>query len=255
MTQSKPEILFEQMRQDILALSLAPDTPLRLPMLSERYGVGVTPVRECLHRLVVEKLVVPEHNRGFRVAPLNLRELFDLERARNVIEGSLFADAIAAGDDAWETGIVGSFHLLSKTDFPNAQSSDAALDNWNRRHSAFHDALINGAPSATLLGFRRTLNDRLGRYLLFVHRGLSEIAQTDPTHAALAIDVMSTAMELGSHQELYQVALDRDAAVAMQAFSNHSNLSVKAFEQLIEMLPQEATIVATLVENEKEAAL
>ena len=255
MTQSKPEVLFERLRQDILGLSLAPDTPLRLPALSDRYGVGVTPVRECLHRLVIEKLVVPEHNRGFRAAPLHLAEMFDLERARNVVEGALFTDAIRAGNDAWETGIVGSFHLLSKTEFPNAQSSDVALDNWNRRHGAFHDALINGAPSETLNGFRSTLNDRLGRYLLFVHRGLAEIAKTDPKNAKLAGGVMSTAMELGSHQELYQVAMDRDEAAAMQAFSNHSNLSVKAFEQLIDMLPPEAVLVTTLVGNAEEAAL
>ena len=74
MTRSKSDILFERMRADILGLRLAQDSALRLPALSERYGVGVTPVRECLNRLIIEKLVVPEHNRGFRVAPLDLTE-------------------------------------------------------------------------------------------------------------------------------------------------------------------------------------
>ena len=51
---SKSEALHAAMRADILSLALAPAEPLRLPTLAERYGVGLTPLREALNRLVAD---------------------------------------------------------------------------------------------------------------------------------------------------------------------------------------------------------
>ncbi|MEM8659060.1 MAG: GntR family transcriptional regulator, partial [Pseudomonadota bacterium] len=86
--QSKSDALYRNVKGDILTLRLAPGTALRLPALSERYGIGLTPLRDCLTRLSAEHLVVPEHNKGFRVAPLSLEGLLDLEQTRSVIEAS-----------------------------------------------------------------------------------------------------------------------------------------------------------------------
>ena len=63
--QSKSDILFDRLRHDILSLDLPPGMALRLPALSEHYGIGLTPLRECLNRLAAEQLVVPEHNKAF----------------------------------------------------------------------------------------------------------------------------------------------------------------------------------------------
>ena len=80
--ESKSDVLFERMRSDILSLKLLPGAPLRLPGLSTRYQAGLTPLRECLNRLCGDHLVVPVHNKGFRVAPLTRDDLLDLERSR-----------------------------------------------------------------------------------------------------------------------------------------------------------------------------
>ncbi|MCR4264954.1 GntR family transcriptional regulator [Nitratireductor sp. ZSWI3] len=101
------------LRRDIVSGVLAPDAPLRLMALSKRYDIGYTPLREALSRLEATGLVVLQPNRGYRVAPVSLTELEDLEQARSVVETALLEDAIACGDLAWESGIVAAHHKLT----------------------------------------------------------------------------------------------------------------------------------------------
>ncbi|HBR39565.1 MAG TPA: GntR family transcriptional regulator, partial [Sulfitobacter pontiacus] len=108
--QSKSDILFDRLRHDILTLDLPPGMALRLPALSERYAIGLTPLRECLNRLAAEQLVVPEHNKGFCVTPLTRADLLDLERSRDAIEGAMLAHSVSHADDAWEAGVIGAYH-------------------------------------------------------------------------------------------------------------------------------------------------
>ncbi|QBY01277.1 GntR family transcriptional regulator [Rhodophyticola sp. CCM32] len=243
--QSKSDALYSQVRQDILALHLEPGAPLRLSALSDLYGLGLTPLRECLNRLSAEWLVVPEHNKGFRVAPLSLADLLDLERSRSTIEGALFAEAVACGDEGWEARVVGSFHHLSKIPFPSVLHAEDELELWAKRHEAFHDTLISAAPSVWMQRFRAMLNDQLHRYHLYIQTGLRDLSHSQPGTANPAADAFSQAMALEPHQALYDVALSRDTQAAPAVFQAHSNLSIQAFEQLVALLPDATDSHAT----------
>ncbi|WP_119167688.1 GntR family transcriptional regulator [Algihabitans albus] len=240
--QSKSDALYQRVRQDILTLRLPPGAALRLPTLSDRYGLGLTPLRECMNRLSAERFVVPEHNKGFRVAPLSLPDLLDLERTRSIIEGALFAEAVASGDEAWEAEIVGSFHHLSKTPFPSVLHAPEELEVWTKHHAAFHSALIGAASSIWMHRFRTALGDQLGRYHRFIQAGLRELSETEPDTAGPAAQAFSSAMALGPHQALYDVALARDAQAARELFNAHSNLSIQAFEHLVALLPDQVGV-------------
>ena len=63
--------LVARLREDLLAGELKPGAPLRLAMVRERYGAGLTPLREALFQLVAEGLVTTEDQRGFRVAEVS----------------------------------------------------------------------------------------------------------------------------------------------------------------------------------------
>lgn len=252
-SQSKSDALYQKVRRDILTLRLAPNMALRLPVLSERYGIGLTPLRECLNRLVTERLVVPEHNKGFRVSPLSRDDLLDLERSRSVIEGALFAEAVAEGDEAWEAAVVGAFHHLSKTPFPSVLQQTDAVDLWAKRHAAFHAALIGAAGSQWLHRFCDQLCDQLGRYHLFIEAGLRDLSVTRPELAETAAAVFSTAMAIDPHRVLYDLALSRDAARARDLFVEHANLSIRAFEDLMALIPPDTPVAETLQANMTEA--
>ena len=71
-------MVHRQLREDILAGHLAPDTRLRVQAVAERYNAGTSPVREALNRLLSEGLVEQRDQRGFLVAPVSVEDLREL---------------------------------------------------------------------------------------------------------------------------------------------------------------------------------
>lgn len=245
-TPSKSDALYVRMRSDILSLDLLPGSALRLPALSCRYGIGVTPIRECLNRLSIDKLVFIEHNKGFRVANLSLDDLLDIERSRSTIEGELFLQAIRIGDDAWEAAIIGAYHHLLAASPVSVLGTQDDLDRWNRRHAAFHDALIAGRQSPWMQRFQRQLADQLGRYQKFIQIGLRDLHNTHPDAAPKAAEAYATALAMSPHDDLYQVALSRNVSAAQTVFQAHVNLSIQAFESLMALVPANTSMAQTL---------
>ena len=71
--------LYDDLKRQILTVELEPDEDLDEVILSERYGLSRTPVREIFRRLAGEGYVDIRENRGTRVVPMNhstLRNFF-----------------------------------------------------------------------------------------------------------------------------------------------------------------------------------
>lgn len=79
----------------ILNGELRPNERLIHGELSERLDVGRTPIRQALHRLEADGLVVSTPNRGFRVAPVAVAHVEELYAARVLLEPPLMATAVA----------------------------------------------------------------------------------------------------------------------------------------------------------------
>lgn len=252
-THSKTNELYARMRADILTLALAQDTPLRLPKLAVRYGVGVTPIRECLNRLSTENLVVPQHNKGFRVSGISLSELLDLEHSRSAIEGTLFQRSVELGDDAWEAQVIGAYHQLTNTPPMSVTGTQAEVDLWNRRHTAFHKALIAAADAQWMQRFNRQLTDQLGRYQLLIQTGLRDLFQSHPDNAREIAEIYAQAMANDPHADLYEVVLARDVPRARAVFEQHVNISIKAFQDLRTLLPAGTPVATTLQTDQQKA--
>lgn len=194
------------LREAIFTGRFQPGAPLRFHEMQALCGMSVSPVREALARLVTEGLVVTEHNRGYRVAPLSRHELEDLVRTRIRIEGWAIERAIALGDELWEARIMSSLHVLTR--LPRRRAGEPRLMNeeWERRHKDFHEALIAACDSASLLQICRALSARADRY-----RHISLAIETGPrdidaeheaiAKAALAHDVPAAQQALGAHYE------------------------------------------------------
>ena len=143
----------DRLRNDILGGTFTPSTRLRIDELKARYGVGGSPMREALSRLVAEGLVHALSQRGFRVAPVSADDLLDITETRQSLEGTAIERAIERGDDAWEGDVLGAFHRLEKYLTRGQEINRANLTEWEEIHANFHHTLISACGSPRLIGF------------------------------------------------------------------------------------------------------
>jgi len=227
---TKTEAAYQTLRRDILATRLSPGAPLKLGTLRTAYGLGWTPLREALSRLEAERLVTAVSNRGFAVAPVSRAELEDLTRARQVVEVPLFIEAIENGGSDWEEAVVTAHYRLSRCKLAVDDPSDAAVNEWDEKHQAFHAALLSAATSRWLLRFRATISDQLRRH----HRFLG-LAPTLRAAAGLkngyeeAVAALREAMALEHHTALMEAALDRDVERARTLMTEHIGYTLHVY--------------------------
>ncbi len=165
------------LRAQILTGGLSPGERLRAADLRQRFGLGLTPMREALNRLFTEGLVEIEPHQGPRVTDASAAELADLMAARRDIERLCLTRAMAAGDADWEAEIVAALHLLSRTALPAGPDDTAACD------------------SAWLKRFWATLADHSERYrtlrLLHHHTPAARVRDVNAEHQAIAAAVLA----------------------------------------------------------------
>ena len=77
---------YEQIKTDILTCALHPGQQIAQNQLSEKYQVGVTPVREALQRLTQEGYVQPIPRFGYIVAPITLSDVHQIFELRAIVE-------------------------------------------------------------------------------------------------------------------------------------------------------------------------
>ena len=80
------DVVFRQIREDIISGVLPPGAKIKLEQAKERYSIGISSLREILSRLTTENLVLAEGQRGFEVSPASRRELLELADLRIVLE-------------------------------------------------------------------------------------------------------------------------------------------------------------------------
>jgi DNA-binding GntR family transcriptional regulator len=154
----------KRVRQDILTGDLAPETKLKMRELLQRYGLGMSPMREALSQLAAEGWVAQSVQRGFRVPALSVAEIQDLAATRAIVEVHALELAMTHGDAAWEDEIVASFHLYARE--VERSTRTAVPDSRERedRHHRFHRALLAACPLGTLKTFCDSLYTRMTRY-------------------------------------------------------------------------------------------
>lgn len=234
---AKTDEAFERLKADILNSALLAGTPLVIATLTDRYGLGWTPLREALSRLEAEGLVVSERNRGYRVAPVSASSIRDLQVGRQAAEEALLARSIASGDAEWEGRIVAAHHTFARTPVPGPGVAASAMAEWELRHDGFHDALLSAGDSDCLMRFQRQVTEQLRRHhrhMLFdpaAHRELDDAAR------AAFTDLVTRTLGLAHHTQMMEATLDRDTTAAVALLREHIGFSLAVYAFL---WPQDA---------------
>ena len=98
-TLSLMERAYEELEEMIVTLRLEPGAVLSEASLAAQLGIGRTPVREALHRLAREGLVVILPRRGILVSEFNIRSQLKLLEVRREIERLMARLAAARATD------------------------------------------------------------------------------------------------------------------------------------------------------------
>ncbi|APD13570.1 GntR family transcriptional regulator [Pandoraea pulmonicola] len=201
-------LAFRRLRADIISGDLRPGERLRIQVLVERYGIGATAIRESLSRLSSDGLVEFQEQRGFCVAPVSREELLDLTKTRIALEGMALRLAMENGSLEWESKVVSNFHRLSKTPLP---TSPELFAEWFGAHSVFHESLLEGCESPTLLHLCRLLREKLARY-----HNLSVRNTTIENRDAMT-----------EHKKLMEAVVARDAEMGQRLVAEHFSKSAQ----------------------------
>ncbi len=189
------EQAFQALRGDVLLGLHAPEAKLKMETLQSLYGFSSSPLREALNRLTQEGLVNADERRGFKVAPISPEDLADITKMRLMIDVPALREAIQLGDDAWEAGIVSSFHRLSKIE-SRLPDGPVVLDTeWSQHHRAFHMSLIAACPSERQLAWSMSLFDQAERYRQFSARNRRVMKRKDEEHKILMKAVLNREAE------------------------------------------------------------
>lgn len=208
----------EQLRHDILHGVLAPGSRLNLDAMRERMGVGLSPLREAVTRLVSDKLVVVAAQRGYHVAPVSVANFQEVGALRTQLEPFALRRSIAKGGLAWESNVMAALHRINKMSRDPADSASRAR--WEAANNAFHLALIESCEMPLLLkihGSLVALNDRY-RHIY-----------------AEAVTVQRDVIE--EHTAIAEAAVNRRADEAAEILTQHIARSIDILLDLIGKMP------------------
>jgi DNA-binding GntR family transcriptional regulator len=200
--QTAGESAYGRIRADIITGVLPPGMKLKLEVLRRDYGASVSTLRETLSRLVSEKLVLAEGQRGFEVMPISAENLLDVAALRKFLETNALRQSFAQGDVDWEARVISAHHKLAQMEARMAEGDRADTDLWKRYDWQFHQALVSACGSQVLMDAHATVFERYLRYQMIAlsYRG---------------------AIAAAEHLAMKEAALRRDADEACNLLARH----------------------------------
>ena len=154
---------YERIKHDVITCVLAPGTEVSEPQLCLQYRLGKAPVRMALIRLAHDGLVRAIPRRGYRIAPVTLKDIQDIFELRLMLEPA--AARMAAGCiDARRA------RALEEAGGHGYQMNDArSISRFLEASKAFHVAVAGITGNDRLSSMIADLHDQMTRLL---HLGL-----------------------------------------------------------------------------------
>ena len=161
---------YEHIRHDIISCVLAPGTEISEARLCSQYRIGKAPVRMALNRLAHDGLVRAIPRRGYRVAPITVKDVHDVFELRLMLEPA--ASRMAAGKIGAQR-----MRVLDEVARSSYQPGDpGSTSRFLEASKAFHVAIARATGNARLAEAIERLLDDMTR-LLHLGLGLRDRSQ------------------------------------------------------------------------------
>lgn len=192
------DVVFNTLRNAILKGELEPGEKLMEKKLSEKLGVSRTPIREAIHKLELEGLVVMTPRKSAEVASITEEDLTDVLEVRRVLESlaidlackNITNDIIAELED----NLVRFNAAVKKNDITEIATTDVE----------FHETIYKSTGNRRLIQILNNLREQMYRYRL-------EYIKDRQTRDNLVIE----------HRRIIDALRERDKEKGKKAILNH----------------------------------
>ncbi len=212
------DVVFNTLRKAILTGELKPGERLMEIHLANRLGVSRTPIREAIHKLELEGLVIMIPRRGAEVAQItekSLKDVLEVRRALDVLSVELACDRI---DEAATRQLKGACEEFERA----TGTKDAVI--IAKADVELHDIIVRATGNKRLIQLINNLSEQMYRYRF-------EYIKDENRHDNL----------IDEHRMIYESIVKRDKEGAARAARLHIDNQEKAVIRQIG-LEQEQTV-------------
>jgi DNA-binding GntR family transcriptional regulator len=141
---------YELIRAGIIEGRYRPGQRMVEQRIGEEYALSRTPVREALHTLEAEGLIISERNRGAVVRPVSADDIYDLYELRARLESYAVERAADRATEADLRELDDAIAAFDRAIFADSISELEQIREINRANARFHGALMGMAHHARL---------------------------------------------------------------------------------------------------------
>lgn len=202
------EVVFEYLRNAILAGELKPGERLMEVTLAEQLGVSRTPVREAIRKLEKESFVIMIPRKGAYVADLTKKDIMEVLEIRKELEG--FAAALAA-----ERMALSEKEALGKV----VERFNESLINMDKKSmiecdNEFHSLIFEATKNQRLINIIYDLHDQFQRFRLIYFNEFNNYKEIQASHnrifdAIIKKDAKGARSEAESHVESIRALVNK----------------------------------------------
>lgn len=199
----------KQILDEITSGDLKAGGRLYIRDLMMRTGLGPTPLREGMSRLVASGLVKAIDQRGFKVTRIGRPDVDDYTNYRLLHEQEAIRQSIELGGTEWENSVAEALKVMELHESRPRERRRDSLSRYSGAHKDFHLAFISACASPRLKSNMDLLLDQEKFYchnLVAADDPLADLARLHP---------------VSEHEALAEAALSRNSEKAVRLLAKH----------------------------------
>ena len=179
------EIVYEELKRQILVGEIAPGTRMMEVDLADVMGVSRTPVREAIRKLEKEGLVTIEPRKGAYASNISIKDMVDVLEVRQGLEG--MAAAIASGKITGKQ----KDELLAVVEKYKAAVDAENIDEIIKYDEEFHSMIISISGNKTLMQVFSTVQELALRFRYIYYDDFNRYESMPKEHQMIEEAILS----------------------------------------------------------------
>lgn len=207
------EIIYDDLKSQILRGKLIPGTRLMELDLSKKMGASRTPIREALKMLAEDNLVAIEPNKGAYVSKISLRDLLEIIEIRESMDGST------------------SYHAAERITENLKEKLNQAMLNYNKAALAqnqndmikwdtiFHSIIVEATGNQVMIQIAEQIRELVLRFRYLYYGDFERCTNVEAEHKKIYDAIM--AKDAQKAKEEAQIHIKNIRKDIIRAYENH----------------------------------